>query len=153
MSEDRNGFEIDGEFYEYTERTPLMAATLIREVTGLMYAEFEQRRVAMFEEGHTLDPEILCGMIAIAVSRKHRDWSRAKVVKFMEDHDWEDVEAFGEEDEEADATDPTLGVESLSTTGTESTPPSVSNGGQADPSEAANQRTTGTRESVTGSPV
>jgi hypothetical protein len=165
MSEDRDGFEINGRFYPWVQQMRIVDPPLIVEVTGLKYNDFLREwqdtiaKAADAEEhGEQLDPLdidpiVMNGLIAVAIWQQHTDWSRQKVVRYLERLNQADVEIVGgdEPDEEDKQTDPLSDGDSGSTGSvSSSTTHSPSNGSQESPSEAI-PPSTGLRMSVTSS--
>ena len=102
MSE--SGFEVGGVFYAFPTAFRLGDPPLVREVTGMSWAEFVE---ALGEE--TGDPTVSAGMVAVAVWQKNPDWRRDRVVRFVERLDMDKLDFVGGDDAEA-AGDPPGGA-------------------------------------------
>ncbi len=154
--EQRDGFELRGRFYPWAQQMRLMDPLLVTEVTGMTYTKFIeswQAGIASLED-EDVDPVVMMGLIAVAVWQQHPDWSRAKVVKLLEQMSQEDLEVIGG-DEDVQTVPPTRGEsenDSSDITSENSSPsPMTSNGSQGFPSEAVTLGSTGQRISATGS--
>lgn len=80
MSNDA-GFLIGEKLYPFAGNMTFMDAPLVREVTGLEFADFAERADAIDE--NSKDFLALTGLLAIAVSRVEPSWSRAQIIKFL----------------------------------------------------------------------
>lgn len=92
------GFEIRGRFYPMPDAFRLCDPVLVSEVTGMNFNDFAE---AIDDEDRREDPVILVGLVAVAIWQQHRTWPRAKVVKFLQQVNVEELEAHaGEDDDE-----------------------------------------------------
>jgi hypothetical protein len=139
---------IRGTRYPIVEKFRLGDPALVCQVTGLKWNEFFEL-LANADDGE-LDPRVQTAMIAVAVARVHRGWSRDKVVAFCEQLEFEDaeLETPQEDEEEPDPTPPAAqnGAESSS-----STSPKPANG-SAEPRSSQTPTGSGSPGSVTTSP-
>lgn len=112
---DRDGVEINKRFYPWPERFRLGDPVLVKEVTGMRWAEFAQ---ALDE----LDPEeapdqvVLAGLIAVAFWQGNQQMSRDKVRRTVERIQMENIEIVEGDEGEADASPPAEGGEKPPTT-------------------------------------
>lgn len=99
------GFRIRGRFYAYPTSRKTTDAALVEQVTGLTAQQWTTRYVDSFDLD--IDDEVVSsGVLAIAISRAHPTWSRARVVEFMQSLDWDEVEPVGDPVEEDDVRPP-----------------------------------------------
>lgn len=103
MSE-QAGFKVNGTLYPFAQRIRLCDPVLVKEVTGLDFAEFAER---MDESGLT-DVVVRAGLAAVAIWQAYPRWTRDKVRKFIEDIDLDSLEIEAGED---DADPPAEGAE------------------------------------------
>lgn len=87
------GFLIDGERYEF-DSFKLGDWTLIYEITGLESDEF----AALNDRPGGLPMRAIPGLVAVAVWRKHPDWSRERVRRFVEQIDFETLSEVPDEE-------------------------------------------------------
>lgn len=93
MADRELGFEIKGVFYPQPTAFRLMDTRLIREATGMKMSEFSRGL-----EEDDWDELSLVGMVAVAVAQKNKTWSREKVLDFLNNIAWEDLQPVGGED-------------------------------------------------------
>jgi hypothetical protein len=161
VSDQQEGFEIKGRFYPWAEQMRLQDPLLVTQVTDLSYTEFLkawQRTIESMNDPDSeddVDPIIFNGLVAVAIWQQNPEWSRARVVRFMEHLSQDDLEVVGgdEVEEEDKQTDPLSDGDSGSTESvSSSTTPSSSNGSPDSPSAAATRLSTGTSTSGMSSP-
>lgn len=118
------GMVIGGEFYPTPDSGRLGDAPLVRDVTGVEYEDWAARCEQMKETG-TPDTLAALGMVAITVKRAHPDWSRQRIVQFVEDINPEGLEVVkGNEPEPVETGDdgpPAVAAEDSSTSSAAST--------------------------------
>lgn len=95
------GFIIEGVEFPQPDSVKLGDGPLVREVTGLSWDDFT-RALDSGEAG--LDA--LPGLVAISVARKFPGWSRKRVVEFVSDIDFENLEVRGDDTASGDADPP-----------------------------------------------
>jgi hypothetical protein len=102
---DEDGFRIAGTFYPFPSMFRLCDPVLITEVTGMKFPAFAAAVDEMQdadEEGQ--DPIVLSGLVAVAVWQKNPRWKRDRVLRFVEQLDFEALETTsGEAAEDNDA--------------------------------------------------
>ncbi len=86
MSDDRAGVRINGRFYAFVESFKHGDPILIHEVTGLDWDEFSEM-LAKAGDGRGVNPIVQTALIAVAVQREHKTWSRREVSDFIRDLD------------------------------------------------------------------
>ena len=78
---DQPGFEIAGRLYPVPQGFRLGDPALVREVTGMSFADFAE---ALDDERSRRDPVIQLGIIAVAVWQQHPTWRRERVARYVE---------------------------------------------------------------------
>lgn len=152
MAEGQDGFEIRGRFYPWAQQMRMLDPLLVTEVTGMSYNDFLQVWQGTLDGDEVdVDPVVMNGLIAVAIWQQHTDWTRARVVKFMERLAQEDLDLTGSE-EEVDASPPPSDNAS-SASATSSMKQSASSNGRDASWEVSSQSATGTLRSDEPSPV
>lgn len=89
------GFNIEGLFYPTPKAFRLGDPVLVREVTGLPWAEFCELLDGADDD---IDPVAMTGLIAVAVWQAQPRWTRARVARYLEGIDIDKVEGQGGDD-------------------------------------------------------
>lgn len=98
-------FIINGTEFPIPTRYRLGDPVLVCEVSGLDFQEFAERQPTGGWLNGT-DPQVLLGMIAVAVWQVNTRWSRSKVRRFVEEIDQDKFDFQLPEVEEVDDDDP-----------------------------------------------
>lgn len=114
------GFRLRNRFYPYPTSRKTTDAALLEQVTGLTAQQWTQRYLDSFDLEED-DELVSAGVLAVAISRVHPTWARARIVEFMAGIDWDEVEPVGDKVEEDDFRPP---AETATETGEPSTEPS-----------------------------
>jgi hypothetical protein len=127
MADNATGFEIRGRLYPMPEGFRLCDPVLVEELTGLPFNTFAERLDEMGDSirdgGEAeVDPVMLPGLIGVSVWQAHKTWARAKVIKWVQNVDIDEVDFKGgdSDDAEGEARPPD---ESSSTSSSSSTKP------------------------------
>ncbi len=94
---DRPGVRINGRFYPYVDAFKHGDPILIHEVTGLDWDEFSEM-LAKAGDGRGVNPIAHTAMIAVAIQREHKTWSRREVSDYIRDVDLGAEEIVGVEE-------------------------------------------------------
>lgn len=105
------GYQIRNKFYAFPASFRLLDSVLIRELTGMAWAEFINAMPEDDDPDAVGDPAVMVGLIGVAIWQQNPTWPRSKVSKFVQGISMEEVEAIGmdvDDDEvaEADASPP-----------------------------------------------
>lgn len=106
------GFLIAEEFYPYPTSFRLIDPILVEELTGMGWGEF----ALAIDERDSDNLKPLIGMVAVAIWQKHPEWKREKVVKFVSDIDFENLD-FTTPEGEDDVDPPAVTPDATSTPG------------------------------------
>lgn len=96
---------IQGKDYGYPTSSKLGDAALIEELTGLVHAKWRARYAeslaAALEDPDNPeeDSAVSVGIVAMAVSRQNPRWPRGRIVEFVNNLDWENIEFIPGTDE------------------------------------------------------
>lgn len=96
---DKVGFEIDSVFYPMPAAFRLGDTLLVQELlpAGVSYMDFAE---ALDDEDERKNPIYLPALVAVAVWQKHKTWKRSKVVKYVEQVDFDAFEMVGGDEPE-----------------------------------------------------
>lgn len=94
--QEKPGFKIGGAFYAAPATFRVGDAVLIREITGMAFPDFAE---ALDDDERRKDPVILAGLIAVAIWQAKPMMKREKVVKLVEQIDFESLNFQGGDDE------------------------------------------------------
>lgn len=97
---------IKGKLHAYPSSSKLGDAALIELLTGLTHGEWRTRYRASLQAAVEAgddgsvdeDSAVSIGVVALAVQRANPRWPRSRVVEFVNDLDWDDVEFVGGDD-------------------------------------------------------
>jgi hypothetical protein len=95
---EKAGVRINGEDYFFVDAFKLGDPALVYEVTGLDWNTFSEL-FAKSGDGHP-DPNIMTGLIAVAIQRGHSTWTRREVYDYVRELDFADLDYFGGEGKE-----------------------------------------------------
>lgn len=95
---DQPGFEIDDVFYPFVSSYRLCDPILVRDVTGMDWAEFAEK----LDAG---DPGARAGVVAVSIWQQHPKWSREKAVYFVQTLDVDKI-VWSVTDEEVSGSPP-----------------------------------------------
>lgn len=105
---------INDKDYAYPTSSKLGDAALIEDLTGLTHSAWRARYVASLEQA-IADPDALeedsaitVGIVAMAVARANPRWTRSRIVDFVRQLDWDQVEMIPGDEEEADELPPAV---------------------------------------------
>lgn len=142
------GFQIGKRLYPFPSSFRLGDPVLVKEVTGLDWQEFLDRIPDPDDPTQEDDMIVVLGLIAVAVWQGNPTWRRDKVSRYAQGLDLSEIEAVGGEVEEDEASPPEL---KAGANGSETS--AASSRSEDTPSDNASQNSSGTRDSVIGSPV
>ncbi len=121
--QDKPGFVIHGEFYASPTAFRLGDPVLVSELTGMKFPDFALALDAQ-EDGDSLDPVLLAGLIGVSVWQRFPKWPRARVVGFVQTLDLASIGFTApEEEDESPPARAELGENSLSLATSSSTSP------------------------------
>lgn len=129
------GFQIRKKIYPLPVRYKPSDCVLVEQLTNLTWMEYVERLPDLTDDQQVSeDPIVQLGMIGVSVARANPEWSRDRVVKFMNSVFMDEIEIVGPEDDEDERADP-LALTNGSTTSEKSAETSKSDSGSLqDPS-------------------
>lgn len=92
------GIVIGGEVFPIPSSYSLGDSLLIADLTGMEMEEYSAALEDMRDGGVT--SRAFAGLVAVAVRAKHPTWNRAKVIRFVENVDFDNFELVGGEDDD-----------------------------------------------------
>jgi hypothetical protein len=107
QTQQQAGFKIGGTFYAAPSSFRVGDAILIRELTGMPFPDFAE---ALDDDERKKDPIILAGLIGVAIWQSKPTLRRDKVVKYVEQIDFESLDFQGDEAEVTDEVVPPVEV-------------------------------------------
>ena len=144
MPDSKPKFVIGGQEYPMATTFRLVDPVLVREATGMAWADFVE---ALDDESRRADPTVLLGLLAVAVWQAHPRWTRDRVLRFLEDVEITSVTFHGGE------ADNPPGVPGDGPAEAPSTTSAADANGSPDSSSAPTPPSSGTPPSVTSSQV
>ncbi len=120
---DRAGVRINGRFYPFVDSFKHGDPILIHEVTGLDWDEFSEM-LAKAGDGRGVNPIVQTALIAVAVQREHKTWSRREVSEFIRELDLGSEDYVGVDAAPAEEMLPPTQSAETSSSSDETSPPS-----------------------------
>lgn len=92
------GFEIDHVYYPFPDAFRLGDTVLVQELlpAPLTFLDFTE---ALDDEAQRKNPVFLIPLVAVAIWQRHKTWKRDKVVKYVEQINFESFESVAGDDE------------------------------------------------------
>lgn len=97
MTDQQAGFEIHGRFYPMPTTIKGRDPIVIKEVSGMTFREFAE---ASDDPSSAFDPGVVITWVAIAVWRANPGWSRATLLGYIGDLDFDAIKGVGANEEE-----------------------------------------------------